>query len=131
MVNSHHCQLLQEDLNAVVSWAKNLGLEFNVQKCHTMSFYKTSNTIYFVYDIYNTPLSSAGDKVIDFGVIFDCALNLHEFIEATCCRALKMLGFVKRTCNEFNLVNSLKILYCVFVRSILEYCSVVWDPTVK
>ncbi|KAF0754361.1 Uncharacterized protein FWK35_00031336, partial [Aphis craccivora] len=46
----------------------------------------------------------------------------------TCCRALKVLGFVKRIASEFKLESSLKVLYCSLVRSIVEYGSVLWDP---
>ena len=39
-----------------------------------------------------------------------------------------MLGFIKRCCREFSDPYVLKSLYCAFVRSQLEYASVVWNP---
>jgi hypothetical protein len=44
-------------------------------------------------------------------------------------QALKMLGFLFRICKDFKNVNSLKIVFFAFVRSHLEYCSPVWNPT--
>jgi len=38
-----------------------------------------------------------------------------------------MFGFVKRTVSDFKIFNSLKTLYCSFVRSHLEYGVVVWS----
>ena len=46
-----------------------------------------------------------------------------------CCKALKMLGFIKRICSEFKLVTLLKYLYCAFLRLILEYRVIIWDPS--
>jgi len=43
---------------------------------------------------------------------------------------LSSLGFIMRTMKEFKLSGSLKTVYCSFVRSLLEYASVLWDPFV-
>jgi hypothetical protein len=40
-----------------------------------------------------------------------------------------MLGFLFRICKDFRNVHSLKIVYFAYVRSHLEYCSPVWNPT--
>lgn len=112
----------------LLSLGRNLGLEFNIDKCYTTSFRKTSNSLDYVYVIYNTPLSYVDNKVVYLRVIFYRKLSFHAHIETIYYRPLKMLGFVKEICNEFKLVNSLKILYCAFIRSMLEYCTAVWDP---
>ena len=39
-----------------------------------------------------------------------------------------MLGFVKRHSSDFKNLDSLKLLYCALVRSILEYGSPIWSP---
>jgi hypothetical protein len=41
---------------------------------------------------------------------------------------MKLIGFVKRISAEFKLSSSLKTLYCFFVRSVLEYRVIIWDP---
>jgi len=64
----------------------------------------------------------------DLGIFLCPNLDFHYHIEAVCCRALKMLGFVIRTSKEFRLSSSLKALYCSLVRPILEYSSILWDP---
>jgi hypothetical protein len=43
-------------------------------------------------------------------------------------KSFRMLGFIKRTCASFTGVSTLKSLYICYVRSQLEYCSVIWSP---
>ncbi|KAF0750041.1 Uncharacterized protein FWK35_00025954 [Aphis craccivora] len=43
-------------------------------------------------------------------------LHFHNHIDATCCKVLKSLGFLKRICNEFKLITPLKALYCALIR---------------
>ena len=42
-----------------------------------------------------------------------------------------MLGLIKRTCKGLDDPKTLRTLYYSFVRSNLEYCSVVWPPYTK
>jgi hypothetical protein len=41
---------------------------------------------------------------------------------------MSMLGFLKRFGREFSDPYVLKIIYCCFVRSVLEYGSSIWSP---
>ena len=40
----------------------------------------------------------------------------------------KILGFIKRRAYDFDDPYVTKTLYCAFVRPIMEYGSVVWNP---
>jgi len=42
-------------------------------------------------------------------------------------KSLRVLGFVKRTCSNFNDALCMKVLYCSLIRSLLEYESVLWN----
>jgi hypothetical protein len=42
--------------------------------------------------------------------------------------SFKSLGFVLRNGREFSDVDTLKLLYFTYVRSRLEYASIVWSP---
>lgn len=79
--------------------------------------------------MYNSLLKEVFVDVVrttnDLGIIFDRELNFHEYIEKSCYKALKILGFVKRVSMEFNLLSSLKSLFCALVRSILEYAMII------
>lgn len=39
-----------------------------------------------------------------------------------------MLGFIKRSTKDFTDTKALTIVYNCLVRSVLEYCSVIWSP---
>jgi hypothetical protein len=58
---------------------------------------------------------------MDLGITFDRSLTFQTHIEKVTCKALKLLGFVKRISAEFKLSISLKTLYCSFVWPVLEY----------
>lgn len=122
------CYSLQNDLNSVVSWFDSIGLQFNNDKCHSMSFSRSRSTISYTYAINNSTLESVSIKK-DLGIILSPKLNYHSHIEAMCCKSLKTLGFVLRLTKEFKLSASLKSIYCSIVRSLLEYASVLWDPS--
>lgn len=120
------CQLFQSNLFTLSDWSDNLGLEFNIKKCHYISFYRTQHAIMYNYLLKNVSLDD--NTVIDLGISFDRELNFCDHVEKSCCKALKTLGFIKRVSSEFRLLAPLKSLYCVIVRFIVEYAVLVWDP---
>lgn len=63
----------------------------------------------------------------DLGILITPKLNFHPHIENFCYKSLQTLGFMLRLFQEFKLSTSLKIIYCSFVRSLLEYASVFWN----
>lgn len=52
--------------------------------------------------------------------------NIH--VRSIITRAFKLLGFICRSLKPFDKLNTHIILYNTYVRSILEYCSIVWNP---
>jgi len=95
-----------------------------------MSFTRRRLVIDYSYTINGSVIDRVTSNN-NLGVLFSFAdLNFRLHIDSICCRALKSLGFVMRTMNEFKLSGSLKTVYCSLVRSMLEYASVLWDPFV-
>lgn len=64
----------------------------------------------------------------DLGINLDTKLSFPRHIEIITAKAYSMLGFVKRICSNMMNPYALKSIYCAFVRSKLEYASVVWNP---
>jgi hypothetical protein len=93
-----------------------------------MSFFRSRRPFEFDYNINGSKLTCAANTIKDLGIVFDTKLMFYSHIEASCCKALKILGFVKRVCSQFKLVAPIKSLYCAIVRSVLEYASVICDP---
>ena len=67
-------------------------------------------------------------RVRDLGIILDSKLTFIEHYNAIINKANSMLGFIKRFCFNFQDPYTIKTLYIAYVRSILEYCSIVWSP---
>ena len=118
---------LQSDLNRLNDWCKRNKLYLNVQKCSIMSFYRKRNPILANYFIDDEELKRK-TTVTDLGVIFDTKVTFKEHIDNIVTRSYSLLGYIKRTCYEFKSVYALKSVYCLFIRPILEYASVVWNP---
>lgn len=121
------CRLLQEDLNNVSNWCMINRLHFNISKCNILSFFMCRNPIYFNYSIANSELTRVNFKM-DLGVIFDHKLNFLHHYDYIIAKANAMLGFLKRNSQDFSDPHALKSMYTSLVRSILEYCCVIWDP---
>lgn len=120
-------ELLQSDLNRFVSYCKTNKLQLNVSKCFHVVFTRLKSTIGLGYTLDGTYISKASN-IRDLGVVHDSKLLFDDHIETIVKKALKALGFIIRACSSFRSLKPVKVLYCSFVRSHLEYVSQVWNP---
>lgn len=93
-----------------------------------MSFSRKTNPYIFDYSLDNCTLVRP-EYVKDLGVTFDPKLTFCKHIEECVAAAFKSLGFVLRNSKDFKNLSTLRLLFVTFVRSKLEYASVVWSPT--
>lgn len=121
------CVLLQKDLDNLTLWCRMNNLSLNLSKCQVITFSKRHNTTLFTYHLSGTVLTRVY-KVKDLGVILESDLSFNAHYEMILSRANKMLGFLKRSCREFDNILTLIHLFCTLVRPLLEYCCVVWSP---
>lgn len=118
---------IQEDLDRLVDWCRSNGMNLNAQKCCFVKFTRKLNNIETSYRIAGNCIIKR-DEIRDLGVIFDKKLTFVPHIETTIKKASRIMYFVNRFAKPFK-DNKVKILlYYSLVRSILEYCSVVWRP---
>lgn len=125
--NINDCLLLQDDLDVLSNYYANNSITVNVEKCQCISFSRKKKPLNFPYNFDGTIINRT-ENVRDLGVHFDPKYALTNHIEHITARAYKNLGFVMRSCEPFNDVNTLKIVYFAYVRSILEYASPIWSP---
>lgn len=118
---------LQEVLSRLHHWCSLNLMDLNISKCGVMTFHRNKSPILATYNINGQPLIRHG-QVRDLGVIFEKDLTFISHIKNIKSKALKMLGFLFRNTKDFSEVATLKALYYAYVRSVLEYCSVVWSP---
>jgi hypothetical protein len=67
------------------------------------------------------------DSIRDLGVTFNSTLSFNDHIDLVAQSAFKSLGFIRNS-REISDADTLKILYVTYVRSRLEYSSLVWSP---
>ena len=118
---------LQDKINILKDWCDINDLQLNSKKCQVISFTRKVQEIKFDYSI-GTEKMNRVKEINDLGVILDSKLNFKAHWNCTIARAYKLLGFIKRRAKEFNNIWVSKTLYISYVRSILEYASIVWMP---
>lgn len=122
--------LLQDDLLQFDIYCLNNKLDLNVSKCFTVSFTRKRNVFNNNYSLKNKPLLTL-HEIRDLGVIMDSKLIFDTHINSITSKAYKALGFIIRSCKNLRRLKSVKVIYCAFVRSHLEYASQVWNPSYK
>ena len=70
-------------------------------------------------------------KVNMFQLSVKVALESNYSQNVISSKAQKMLNVLYRTCKDINDIRTKKLLYIAWVRSRLEYASVVWSPHTK
>jgi len=121
------CFKLQNALNVFVDWCFANKLQLNDDKCNVISFTRRKSLIEYDYRLLNISLERC-DSVTDLGVILDYELSMKLHVDYIVSKAMRLLGFIKRFGKEFNDIYVLKTLYFSYVRSTLEFGSVVWSP---
>lgn len=125
--NEHDCQTLQSDINSLTNWCVANKLSLNTKKCQVMTFSRKRERITYEYAVNDVTLTRSY-QIKDLGVIFDPELSFIPHYDYISNRSIKMLGFIIRNTRNFTNIDCLKTLYFAFVRSCLEYCTVVWSP---
>ena len=121
---------MQEGLNAIYEWANNNKMKFNTDKFEYISHgemdgvpneaYKNPEGISIVSD----------DTVRDLGVICNNNLLFKEHIDNIVMKSKVMSGIILRTFTTRER-NVMLQLYSTYIRSRLEYCSIVWSPSLQ
>jgi hypothetical protein len=84
------------------------------------------NPLCTVYKI-NGSMLEKPDSIRDLGVTFNSKLSFNVHIDLVAQSAFKSLGFIMRNSREISDADTLKTLYVTYVRSRLEYSSLVWS----
>lgn len=125
-----HARQLQDALNTVIEWSQSNHLPLNVEKCSVMSYYRIKDPLRYDYGIDGFILQRP-HIIRDLGVIFDEKLTFVPHVEDITNRAYNTLGFIIRSSSCFVKSQTLIDLFSAYIRSRLEYASVVWSPTYK
>ncbi|KAJ8712619.1 hypothetical protein PYW07_005461 [Mythimna separata] len=119
--------LLQSDVDSLVQWCSENGMELNVKKCYHVKFTRKKIMTASIYHVGSDVIQEVS-QVRDLGVNFDSQLTFVPHVESIIKKASKMLGFVIRNITGFRRSSTKILLYNSIVRSVLEYCSTIWRP---
>jgi len=119
-------RILQEDLNALVLWAKKWQMNFNPSKCECMIISNKLNLPNLNYCIDNIVIKQV-EHAKYLGVTIDSKLKWHEHINSVVKKGNSVYGFLQR--NLRNCPAAVKsYCYQTYLRPVLEYASIVWSP---
>lgn len=121
------CRRLQDNFERMNEWCERNKLLLNVSKCSIVTFTRRVQPIMYDYSI-NGEMLKRCDSVCDLGVVLDSKLSFRDHISKIGGECFKLLGFIIRNAGDFTSCDTLKLLFNSFVRSRLEYSSVIWCP---
>ena len=124
---SNDCLNFQADINNLSHYCNENFLTLNSDKCFIITYSRKKDPIKFNYVINGIEIKRV-NHIKDLGVILDDKLTFNLHIDHIVSRSFKQLGFILHICKPFKTAVSYKALYYAFVRSILEFSSVVWSP---
>ena len=115
---------IQEDIDALVQWATESKMSFNLDKCFFVSFgrHNTSRS----YSVCGSPLLYK-NRYVDLGIKVDLPFSFKPHVDKVVSKAFAMLGLITKVFKNKNKRILLR-LYKAFVRPQLEFSSVIWNP---
>jgi len=120
-------KLLQYDLDYISNWCGKNKLYLNVSKCKIITFTRKCVSLINKYFLNGIELERV-NQVKDLGVYLDSSLSFNDHHVHIQNRASSMLGFIMRSCNNFDNPLALKSFNYALVRSIFDYNSIIWSP---
>ena len=129
---------MQAQLDSLCEWSERWKLKLNPDKCKVLTLTLRRNPVIANYRIRGVVLERV-QVMRDLGVLLDQKLTFGEHVEHTVRKANRALGLLMRTFStgkhgrQFSSSKHRAILSTYFanVRSILEYCSVVWGGAAR
>ena len=122
------CDLLQQDLDRVYSWADEVGMMFNAGKFEVMRFWTSREAapdiLYLAPD--GGPIEEK-DCLRDLGVMVSTDLTFNTQIEVCIESASRMAGWALRSFRRRGRFLILTVLRSL-IQPRLDYCSQLWSP---
>ena len=117
---------LQCNLDRLYEWAEKWQLQISYGKCGFINLCNTSSTINCCYNM-NANILQQQTSLCDLGVNIDERLNFSSHIDIIRRKAHTRANLILRCFLSKNCDSLLKA-FKVYVRPLLEYCSVIWSP---
>ena len=118
---------LQHDIDKIANWVSDSGMALNISKCFQASFGKSPTP-----RSYSISGSTIPNKSLfkDLGVLVSVPLSFNKDIDHIVSKAFIRLGLVRKIFHTRSPEAILR-LFKAYVRPILEYASIIWNPSAK
>ena len=113
------CDLIQEDLNGVCSWADKWQLRLNPSKCEALAITRKRSPLVYNYYLNNTPLSWRS-IVRYLGIYINSTLSWSAHCKAVAAKATKCLNFLRHTMWGATPAAKAMAYKCI-IRPLMEY----------
>jgi hypothetical protein len=118
---------LQQSLIKLSQWARDWQLTINISKCLVISVSTHREPAHVVYYIDDSPIPRQ-NATIDLGVTVCSDLSFETHIDNIVSKARQRVGVLFRGFLTRN-INVMRRAFIVYIRPILEYNSIVWNPS--
>ena len=125
--NTQEQVLLQQDPNALEFWGRNWGMKFKTAKCNIMPMGRVR--LSYLYQL-NKDILAEVTQAKYSGLRISSDLSWEPHISPITSEVHQRLGFVRRNLSG-SPQKCCETAYISLVRSQLEYCCTIWDPTLQ
>ena len=122
--------LMQKDLDSIYEWSNKNMMKFNIEKFEQISHGEVEGVPIIPYKNPEGEDILSDNTIKDLGVTCNNNLLFKEHIDDVVMKSKIMAGILQRTFITREKVPMLQ-LFNSYIRSRLEYCSIVWSPTMQ
>ena len=129
IANEEDRDALQMDLDTLGEWSKKWLLKFNPLKCKVLHLGSRNQKYEYTMKDQNGIRTVLSESTLekDLGVLISKDLKVADQCNKAAKKAMRVLGMVKRSFKNLD-EESLKTIYCSYIRPHLEYCIQAWSP---
>jgi len=117
--------MINEDLSKLKNWSKTWLVDLNPSKTKFMQITRSRNATLINPEMDGKILDSVSCHK-HLGVYLNNRATWHDHIESIISKASKRIGSLRLFKFKINR-DSLRVIYLTHIRSLFEYCNVVWD----
>ena len=123
-----HRLALQEDLDRVAQWCHTWRMNLNTDKTKVLS---VSRNKYFDDPEYRIggEILEVTDKISVLGVSINNKLKWNDHVSKLCAKTNSDVRFINRVLHDAS-PRTREVVFNALVKSKLDYCNTVWDPSV-
>ena len=118
---------LQQSLDKLCAWASDWQLTINISKCAVLSISTIAPVSVHSYFINGIPIPHQATSCVDLGVTISHNLKFNDHINSIVSRARQRISILFRGFASRN-NDILRRAFIVYIRPLVEYNSVVWNP---